>query len=88
MNAIAFSGEKGAREAQEVFGEYLRETGNTICGRHPIGVLLAALAHLEEEEEGEGRREVRWIRYAQSGEVRGWEESSVSYAAGIVVRKS
>ncbi|KAI9207081.1 putative dioxygenase [Polychytrium aggregatum] len=27
------------------FADYLRETDNTICGRHPIGVLLNAIQH-------------------------------------------
>jgi predicted class III extradiol MEMO1 family dioxygenase len=28
------------------FAAYLARTRNTICGRHPIGVLLHAVAHL------------------------------------------
>ena len=27
------------------FTSYLKKTGNTICGRHPIGVLLKAIEH-------------------------------------------
>ena len=88
MKSISVSRGKSAREAQRLFVEYLEETGNTICGRHPIGVLLAALSKIEETavEGGEGGSELRWIRYEQSSAVTECEESSVSYAAGIVVR--
>lgn len=85
MSAISISPSQSAREATESFANYLDETGNTICGRHPIGVLLAALAKIEQGN-SEAVGELRWIRYAQSSEVMAWEESSVSYAAGIVVR--
>lgn len=29
----------------EKFSQYLKKTENTICGRHPIGVLLATIAN-------------------------------------------
>ncbi|KAI9715237.1 MAG: hypothetical protein M1812_006047 [Candelaria pacifica] len=31
------------------FNHVIRETGNTVCGRHPIGIILAALEVLEQE---------------------------------------
>jgi len=47
--------ESGSHEA---FLANLRDTGNTVCGRHPIGVVMAALEVLvserKEGEEGEG----------------------------------
>ena len=49
-----------AKEAQDSFNKYLRETKNTICGRHPIGVLLGALAALEAEGI---KLELRFTRY-------------------------
>jgi hypothetical protein len=33
----------------DTFLEVLQDTGNTVCGRHPIGVLMAAVEVLEEE---------------------------------------
>jgi AmmeMemoRadiSam system protein B len=27
------------------FTSYLKQTGNTICGRHPVGVMLKAIEH-------------------------------------------
>lgn len=50
--------ESGSHEA---FLTVLRETGNTVCGRHPIGVVMAGLEGLVRDEgvgkeggEGEG----------------------------------
>lgn len=31
------------------FLEVLEDTGNTVCGRHPIGVVMAAVEVLKEE---------------------------------------
>ncbi len=33
----------GVQGDPEEFAKYLRQFGNTICGRHPIGVLLQVL---------------------------------------------
>jgi len=64
------------------FAAYQREYGNTICGRHPIAVLLHALdacrgtyavAH-----------KLKFVRYAQSSQCRRPDESSVSYASAII----
>ncbi|EIE81358.1 hypothetical protein RO3G_06063 [Rhizopus delemar RA 99-880] len=57
------------------FENYLNETDNTICGRNPIGVLLACL------EEMKGDRSARCLKYAQSSKCRTLEDSSVSYAS-------
>lgn len=53
-----------AADAQREFAAYLKETRNTICGRHPIGVLLGALSALEQQGTS---TELRFTRY----EVRG-----------------
>ena len=34
------------------FSQYLRKYGNTICGRHPIGVFLGAVEALKAESNG------------------------------------
>ncbi|KAK4508627.1 hypothetical protein PRZ48_002366 [Zasmidium cellare] len=57
----------------------LERTGNTVCGRHPIGVVMAAL------EEGGGEARFRFVRYERSSEVKRVGESSVSYASAFAV---
>uniref|UniRef100_A0A1I8JDF9 MEMO1 family protein n=2 Tax=Macrostomum lignano TaxID=282301 RepID=A0A1I8JDF9_9PLAT len=57
------------------FTQYLQQTGNTICGRHPIGVMMCAAAR-----HGSGR--FRFLNYAQSSKCNDFSDSSVSYAAG------
>ncbi|KAE8226275.1 hypothetical protein CF319_g1109 [Tilletia indica] len=73
---------KTAGEAHARFAAYLRETKNTVCGRHPIGVLLGALASLEEKEAV--RSECRFTRYEQSSQCMTVRDSSVSYASAFV----
>ena len=71
-----------AVQAHQYFAEYLERTKNTICGRHPIGVLFGALAVLEREE---GRAlGLRWVRYEQSSQCVDIKDSSVSYASAYV----
>ena len=41
--------EKGVHRA---FWEEVRGSGNTVCGRHPIGVVMAALEGIREGEKG------------------------------------
>jgi len=67
-------------DAHKRFVEYLEETKNTICGRHPIGVLLGAIATLAPERTAE----LKWVRYEQSGECFTIRDSSVSYASAWV----
>ncbi|KAF9578278.1 hypothetical protein BGW38_006009, partial [Lunasporangiospora selenospora] len=62
------------------FARYLAQTKNTICGRHPIGVLLAGLKVLDEgtgggdvAESGSGQQKrmhhrIQFVRYAQSSQ--------------------
>jgi len=63
------------------FSQYLARTGNTICGRHPIGVLMGAVESLA----GPGEAQLKWVRYAQSSACETVRDSSVSYASGYVV---
>ncbi|CDZ98833.1 Predicted dioxygenase [Phaffia rhodozyma] len=46
------------------FAWYLKRTKNTICGRHPIGVLLGAMAELQISSDIQP--EITFVRYAQS----------------------
>ena len=84
IDKLAMQGvESGSHEG---FLTTLEETGNTVCGRHPIGVVMAAIEVLRgegEEEEGKGR--FRFVRYERSSEVVRGNHSSVSYASAFAV---
>lgn len=73
----------------ETFLDNLKETGNTVCGRHPIGVVMAALEVLEGEKKGEELGEERgrfkFLRYERSGDVEEVDDSSVSYASAVAI---
>ena len=60
------------------FREYLAATRNTICGRHPIAVLLEAC------KRSRRRMRVEFETYAQSSRVVTTAGSSVSYASAAV----
>ncbi|KAI2657966.1 Protein MEMO1 [Labeo rohita] len=64
------------------FSNYLKKYHNTICGRHPIGVLLNAVAELKKNGVD---MNFSFLNYAQSSQCRNWSDSSVSYAAGALV---
>lgn len=72
-----------------MFAHYLRETRNTVCGRHPISVWLHAItcssasSALSPSEDSSGKMEVTFVKYAQSSPVTSMHESSVSYAAAL-----
>ncbi|KAL1707359.1 MEMO1 family [Schizophyllum commune] len=68
-----------ASTAHPEFVRYLSRTKNTICGRHPIGVLFGAIAKLEETQGTEAT--VKWVRYEHSSECETLRDSSVSYAS-------
>lgn len=68
--------EKGDPEA---FAEYQAEYHNTICGRHPIGVLLNMVRRAST------KFEIAFSSYDQSSRCEGPADSSVSYAAATVV---
>lgn len=53
--------------------------GNTVCGRHPIGVMMAMMEKIETA----GR--FKFVRYERSSEVKKVSESSVSYASAFAV---
>ncbi|DBA99827.1 hypothetical protein WJX77_001024 [Trebouxia sp. C0004] len=62
----------------EAFTAYLEQYGNTICGRHPIGVLLNMLQHTQVGHV------IRFQKYDQSAQCQSIRESSVSYAAAVM----
>ena len=73
------------RGSHEGWLECLEGNGNTVCGRHPIGVVMAGMEEVRKEDGDGGRGEFRFVRYERSSEVRRVEESSVSYACAFTV---
>jgi AmmeMemoRadiSam system protein B len=63
------------------FYTYLKAYENTICGRHPIGVLLQALSYTYKNKES---YQVRFTKYDRSNLVYSASDSSVSYASAVV----
>jgi len=57
------------------FAQYLKETSNTICGRHPIGVWLNAMKNVDVK--------ISFVEYAQSSAAKSKRDSSVSYASAV-----
>lgn len=66
------------------FVAYLKETKNTICGRHPISVFLQAVAALKEKNM---EHVIEFTQYAQSSQCVNPDDSSVSYAAAVCYLK-
>lgn len=64
------------------FTEYLRKYNNTICGRHPIGVMLSAVKVLQKQGY---IMSFKFLKYAQSSQCRDMSDSSVSYASGSLI---
>lgn len=87
METITVTPPDTAREKHAAFEYYLQQTKNTICGRHPIGVLLAAVASLQDSNEPGGwatGAELQFVKYAQSSSCRTLKDSSVSYASAML----
>lgn len=72
----------------DTFLEAIEETGNTICGRHPIGVFMAAVEELgltENSIEDKAKGKFRFMRYERSSDVLSGKDSSVSYVSAFAV---
>ena len=69
------------------FDKYLKDYGNTICGRHPIGVLLHTVRALMQQQRDEAatKPSLKFVQYAQSSKCRNMRDSSVSYASASLV---
>lgn len=76
LDRMAMDAVEGGRH--DDFVENLRVTKNTVCGRHPIGVTMAAL-------EAVGGGPFKFLRYERSSLVESVSDSSVSYAAFYAV---
>ncbi|KJE91516.1 cell motility mediator [Capsaspora owczarzaki ATCC 30864] len=62
------------------FAAYLKSTKNTICGRHPIGVLLQAIRAVRTTDTA-FQPNLKFVKYAQSSACKTQRDSSVSYAS-------
>uniref|UniRef100_A0A0G4GLN1 AmmeMemoRadiSam system protein B n=1 Tax=Chromera velia CCMP2878 TaxID=1169474 RepID=A0A0G4GLN1_9ALVE len=71
------------RQKPQDFTTYLRIHGNTICGRHPIGILLQLCAKAQPAES----LETKFLHYSQSGPVPTSNGSCVAYGSLITVQK-
>ena len=70
------------------FLDTLRDTGNTVCGRHPIGVIMAAIETLKSQGplgDNSDQGNFHFIRYERSGDAVEGKDSSVSYASAFAV---
>ncbi|EXJ76100.1 uncharacterized protein A1O5_00608 [Cladophialophora psammophila CBS 110553] len=69
------------------FLRVLKETGNTVCGRHPIGVFMAGLEEVERQKGGESaeHRRFRFMRYERSSDAETIGDSSVSYVSAFAI---
>lgn len=72
MSAI----ESGSHES---FVSVLKKTGNTVCGQHPIGIIMVAMAKLETGPEAG----FKFVHYSRSSDCVSIKDSSVSYASGF-----
>lgn len=63
------------------------DTGNTVCGRHPIGVIMSAIENVRQDRQdaSQGDGHFEFVRYERSSEVKKVSESSVSYASAFAV---
>lgn len=64
------------------FCAYQHNTENTVCGRHPIGVLMSALTCCSSNSIQKFK--TRFVRYDQSCRSLSMSDSSVSYASAII----
>lgn len=63
----------------EQWDRYIMATGNTICGRKPMSIMLALMEAFLAKSESPG---FEWLGYSQSNAVEHPSDLSVSYASG------
>ena len=76
-----------AAQQPGAFAAYLKETRNTICGRHAVAVWLRAVADGTTTATTTGDGDdltIDFVQYAQSSPSKTMLDSSVSYAAAVV----
>ncbi|KAH6615418.1 MEMO1 family [Chaetomium sp. MPI-SDFR-AT-0129] len=63
----------------------VQKTGNTVCGRHPIGVIMAALEVVVGDTPDEQKGKFSFVQYQRSNLVKRERDFSVSYASAYAV---
>ncbi|KAJ4291481.1 hypothetical protein N0V88_006078 [Collariella sp. IMI 366227] len=71
--------------AHSEFYKVVQGTRNTVCGRHPIGVMMAALEAVAKEVGEERKGNFKFVQYQRSSLVKKQHDSSVSYASAYAV---
>ncbi|KAM6537341.1 hypothetical protein FALCPG4_003267 [Fusarium falciforme] len=71
--------------SHDAFLATLKQTKNTVCGRHPIGVMMAALELLGQEPQYQGKGRFQVIQYDRSNLVQQPNDMSVSYVSAYAV---
>ena len=66
------------------FVDTIQQTGNTVCGRHPIGVIMAGIEEIAAHHE-EKKGKFHFIRYERSSDAIDVSDSSVSYVSAFAV---
>lgn len=74
-----------SKGSSKLWKEYIETTRNTICGQHPIRLVLRSIELVREQGRSNDWGQFQWIGYAQSSQVISPAESSVSYASGYAV---
>lgn len=67
------------------FLDVIDRTGNTVCGRHPIGVIMAALENVTASQPADKQGRFYFLRYERSSDVEDVDDSSVSYVSAFAV---
>ncbi|KAL4968176.1 protein MEMO1 [Aspergillus stella-maris] len=68
------------------FTDILEKTGNTVCGRHPIGVIMAAIEAAGKQDGATAKGKFHFARYERSGDIKDdVYDSSVSYVSAFAV---
>ncbi|KAG6298908.1 hypothetical protein E4U09_000441 [Claviceps aff. purpurea] len=71
--------------SHDAFVDNLELTRNTVCGRHPIGVAMAALEIIAQETKDPTKGRFKITQYQRSDDVLKPSESSVSYVSAYAV---
>jgi AmmeMemoRadiSam system protein B len=69
----------------ESFLHVIDRTGNTVCGRHPIGVIMAALEVATADNAADKQGHFHFLRYERSSDAVNVNDSSVSYVSALAV---
>ncbi|KAJ6131416.1 hypothetical protein N7523_001876 [Penicillium sp. IBT 18751x] len=67
------------------FLDIINRTGNTVCGRHPIGVIMAALEVVTADKPAGKQGQFHFLRYERSSDAVDVNDSSVSYVSALAV---